>query len=160
MQSTPSAEEKPSERLVEQRVRNRVMEEVWGLSRGDVGVEESGPTEWFESFFDWFPYEGEPSWFPAMSPEEIKAVREVCKLMQGAIADTDISKYPTVEEVTCTGWPQRIAPVAKEALDLMMRRGRFSEEIEEAEPSNPIPWPKVCKPPRLCENAFGLRNRL
>jgi hypothetical protein len=140
-QPTSFAEEKPSERLVEQRVRNRVMEEVWCLSRGDLGVDEAGPTEWFESFFDWFPYEGEPSWFPAMDPEEIEAVREVCRLMQKAIADTDISKHPTVEEVTRTGWPKRIAPTAKEALDQMLRRGRFSEEIEEVEPSNPIPWP-------------------
>src|ERR1700761_9564028 len=115
-----SDDEKPSERLVAQRVRNRIMEEIWGLSRGDMGVHEAGPTEWFEAFFDWFPYEGEPDWHPAMTPEEATAVREVCILMQQAISDTDISKNPTVEEVTRTGWPQRIAPVAKQALDLML----------------------------------------
>lgn len=76
-----------------------------------------------------------------MTPAEIAAVKEVCRLMQAAIADTAISKYPTVEEITRTGWPQRIAPVAKVALELMLERGRFSEEVEEAEPSSPIPWP-------------------
>lgn len=134
-------EEKPSERLVEQRVRNRIMEEIWGLSRGDIEVAESGPTEWFETFFDWFPYEGEPDWYPAMTPEEARAVREVCKLMQQAIADTDISKHPTVEDITRTGWPERIAPTAKRALDILLVRGRFSEDEEQAEPSGPILWP-------------------
>ena len=134
-------EEEPSERLVEQRVRNRIMEEVWSLSRGDTGVGKAWPAEWFETFFDWFPYEGEPDWYPAMTPEEASAVGEVCKIMQRAIADTQISEHPTVREITRTGWPERVAPVAKRALDLMLERGRFSEEEEEAEPSNPIPWP-------------------
>lgn len=50
---------KTSERLVAQRVRNRIMEEIWDLSRGDLGVHEAGPSEWFETFFDLFPYEGD-----------------------------------------------------------------------------------------------------
>ena len=138
-----ASNENPSERLVAQRVRNRIMEEIWGLSRGDKGVCEAGPTEWFETFFDWFPYKGEPDWFPAMTPEETKAVLEVCCIMQQAISDTDISKFPVVDEIIQTGWPQRVAPVAKQALDLMVRRGRFSEEKEEDEPSNTIPWPSA-----------------
>lgn len=117
------------------------MEEVWTLSKGDAGVIEAGPTEWFEAFFDWFPYEGEPEAYPAMTREEAIAVREVCKLMQEAIADTDISRQPTVGEVNRTGWPQRVAPAAKVALDLMLLRGRFSEDEEEPEPSSPAPWP-------------------
>lgn len=134
-------QEKPSERLVAQRVRNRIMEEVWGLSEGDSGVGASGPTEWFESFFDWFPYEGEPDWYPAMTAEEANAVCDVLKLMQQAIADTDISTHPTVQEIVQTGWPERIAPVAKKALNLMLSRGRFSEVREETEPSGPTLWP-------------------
>ena len=142
MHDVPMADdEKPSERLVAQRVRNRIMDELCGLSRGDPGIHEAGPTEWFEAFFDWFPYEGEPEWYPAMTPEEETAVREVCALMQQAISDPDISKDPTVEEVTRTGWPQRVAPAAKHALDLMLQRGRFSEEREEEEPSNSLPCP-------------------
>ena len=131
-------EEKPSERIVEQRVRNRIIEEAWGLSKGNLGVREYGPTEWFETFFDWFPYDGEPDWYPAMSAEEASAVRDLCKLMQEAIADIDLSKYPSVEEVTETGWPERIAPVAKRTLDLMLARGRFLEDEEEETPSGPV----------------------
>ncbi|HKT53163.1 MAG TPA: hypothetical protein VJP88_01825 [Caulobacteraceae bacterium] len=104
-------ESEPSVRLVEQRIRNRIMEEIWTLSQGDAGVLEAGLTEWFEAFFDWFPYEGEPDDNPAMTPEEAVAVREVCKLMQEAIADTDISRDPTVDEVIRTDWPLRVAPV-------------------------------------------------
>lgn len=133
--------EKPSERLIAQRVRNRILEEILGLSEGEAGVHEAGPTEWFESFFDWFPYEGEPEWFPAMTAEEADTVSAVCKIMQQAIAETDISREPTVDEIIQTGWPERVAPTAKLALDVLMARGRFSEEQEEDEPSNPIPWP-------------------
>jgi hypothetical protein len=136
-----SREEKPSERLVEQRVRNRIMEELSGLSRGGADVIESGPTEWFESFFDWFPYEGEAGPSSAMTPDEASAVREVLVLMQRAASDPKIPKSPTVDEVARSGWPRRVAPVAKRALDLMLQRGRYSEEVEEAEPSNPAPWP-------------------
>lgn len=134
------AVEAPSERLIEQRVRNRIMEEIWGLSRGDSGVDASGPVEWFETFFDWFPYEGEPDWYPAMTAEEASAVREVCKLMQQAIADPDIPKNPTVQEIIQTGWPKHIAPVAERALELLLARGRFSEEEEQTEPSSLTPW--------------------
>ena len=136
-----SKDEKPSERLVAQRVRNRIMEELWGLSKGNIGVQNEGPVEWFETFFDWFPYEGEPHWYPVMTPEEENSVRTVCKLMQLAINDPSIPEEPGVEEVTASGWPERIAPFAKQALDVMLVRGRFSEDKEEEEPSTPIPWP-------------------
>jgi hypothetical protein len=136
-----SDDEKPTERLVAQRARNRVMEEIWGLARGDLGVHEAGPTEWFETFFDWFPYEGEPEWYPAMTAEEEAAVRTVCKLMQLAVADAAIPKNPTIEQVIGSGWPERIAPFAQKALDVMLARGRFSEDEEEVEPSTPVPWP-------------------
>lgn len=142
MMSVMRKDENPSERLVAQRVRNRIMEEVWQLSKGDLGVREAwSPVEWFESFFDHFPYEGEPTWYPAMSGDEANAVRAVCKLMQLAVDDPAIPKNPSVEEITSSGWPARIAPVAKKALDLMLTRGRFSEEFEEEEPSTPVPWP-------------------
>lgn len=136
-----SGDQKVTERLVAQRMRNRIMEEIWGLSKADVSVQDEGPAEWFESFFDYFPYEGEPDWYPAMTPEESIAVREVCRLMQQAVADADIPRRPTVEDIVRTHWPRRIAPVAKQAVDLMMQRGRFSEETEEDEPSNRLPWP-------------------
>ncbi len=136
-----SNDEKPSERLVAQRVRNRIMEELLGLTRGDAELAEVGAVEWFETFFDWFPYDGEPTCYPTMAKEEETAVRTVCKLMQLAIADPTIPKNPTVEQLTRSGWPSRIAPFAQKALDLMLARGRYSEEVEEEQPSTPVPWP-------------------
>jgi hypothetical protein len=38
--------------------------------------------------------------------------------------------------VIASGWLERISPVAKVALDLMLARGCFDEELEEFEPSN------------------------
>lgn len=112
------------------------------MSKGDPGVQEAwSPAEWFEGFFDWFPYEGEPTWYPAMMNEEATAVRTVCKLMQLAIHDPAVPKNPTFEQISRSGWPNRIAPFAKKALDLVLMRGRFSEEVEEKEPSTPARWP-------------------
>ncbi len=117
------------------------MEVVWGLSRGNDNVHLSGSVEWFETFFDWFPYEGEPEWFPAMIATEVKAVRNVCTLMQNAVSDPAIVKNPSETGIIGSGWPERIAPVAKNALDLMLQRGRYSEDQEEDEPSSSVPWP-------------------
>jgi hypothetical protein len=61
--------------------------------------------------------------------------------MQLATADPTIAKNATVEQVISSGWPNRIAPFAKKALDVMLSRGRFSDEVEEDEPSTPVPWP-------------------
>lgn len=41
------------------------------------------------------------------------------------------------EDFIRTGWPFRIQPAASAALDLMLARGRFSEEQEEVEPGRP-----------------------
>jgi len=118
------------------------MEEIWGLSEGDSGVQKAWtPAEWFEDFFDWFPCEGEPTWYPVMTSDEAKAVRTGRMLMQLAIADPTIPKNPSVEQITSSGWPNRIAPFAKKALDVMLTRGRFCEDVEEDEPSTPVPWP-------------------
>src|ERR1700759_3914260 len=105
-----SDDEKPSERLVAQRIRNRIMEEVWGLSRGNAGVHDAGAVEWFETFFYWFSFEVEPQLDPPMTAVEESADRTVCKLMQHAVADPVIPRNPTVEDVTNSGCPERIAP--------------------------------------------------
>jgi len=42
----------------------------------------------------------------------------------------------TAGEFVAIDWPEHIQPVAREALDHMRRRGRFSEDREEGEPSS------------------------
>jgi hypothetical protein len=44
--------ERPSKRLVEQRLRNRAMEALVAFSEGDAGVRSVGVSEYVEQFFD------------------------------------------------------------------------------------------------------------
>ncbi|MEA1677482.1 hypothetical protein [Nitrospirillum sp. BR 11163] len=127
-----------SPRLVDQRARNRIMEQLLSLADGDANVLAFGIVDYFEGFFDWFPYEGDPTWFPAMTEEEAAALREVCRMMQAANDATD--RHISAEALIATGWPGRVAPVAREALELMRARGHFSEEKEEDIPTG-LPWP-------------------
>jgi hypothetical protein len=138
-----------SQRVLEQRYRNRIMEQMWSLARGEEAIRED-PIEYVESFYDWFPSQAEGSFYPkapdqwkglaTLSPAEDVAVRVVLGLM---IAATEKGWNCDAEEAIANGWPQRIAPHAQRALDLMLARGRFDEENEEAEPSTPVPWPPV-----------------
>lgn len=50
-------------------------------------------------------------------------------------------QHVTEAELIASGWPERIKAVAQEALLLMLVRGRFSEEVEENEPSSPVSGP-------------------
>lgn len=130
----------PSRRLVDQRVRNRIMEAILGLSEGDAGVDKSGTTEWFESFFDYFPYDGpEVSDVTSINGEEWSALTSLLAVMQTAFSETsgDIAGA----ELIVTGWPARIARIAAETLSVFLARGRFSEEAEEQTPSSPAHWP-------------------
>src|ERR1700741_4884190 len=118
-----------SERLLDQRLRNRYMEELLALSRGEEYLREQGAIEYFNCFFFW---EGFDDQFPpnsAMTALEHQAFSDVEKLMREASDATP--KMVTDKQLMHSGWPQRIAPVAKVALSVFMQRGRFSEEHEE-----------------------------
>jgi len=65
VESCPT-EEEPSERLVEQRVRNRIMESVHGHVDWRDSLKHVDVYEHFESFFDHFPYEGNS--LPTLTP--------------------------------------------------------------------------------------------
>ena len=126
--------EKISERLLDQRLRNRTIETVEYLSQGDNSVKEMGFAEWVEMFFDWMPsYAGSPYPNTAMTNDEYKAVLLLSELMIELIKQTP--KNMTIEEFLNTGWPSRIQPHAVSTLILMRSRGKFSEEVEEENPS-------------------------
>lgn len=135
----PGEMEEISERLLDQRLRNRVMEVVWSQVEWQESLRTGGFAEHFESFFDFFPYEGEPHANGAMTQQEREAVVQVHRLVIDAMASTPSEM--TEAEYAATGWPQRIEPAAERALRLMLKRGRFSEEQEEAEPSMKDGWP-------------------
>lgn len=68
-----------------------------------------------------------------MTPPEVDAVSKVLSVVNAAVADIgDVGD----DAVIASGWLERISPVAKAALDLMLTRGCFDEEFEELEPSN------------------------
>jgi hypothetical protein len=142
-------ESKVSERLVDQRIRNRIMEALWIRSLGVESVDAAlGAKEWFESFFDWLPYQGPtPRDNTAITPGEYAAVDGVLAIMQRAYSETPIGftrrgKFtPTDEQLLASGWPERVAPVAKAALEMFCKRGRFSEDVEEDSPSSLQRWP-------------------
>lgn len=131
--------EEISDRLLDQRLRNRAMEEIWGLVEWQESLQSGGFTEYFESFFDFFPYEGETEQNGAMTPDERAAIAEVHMLMIEAMNATPSDM--TAEQFIATGWPNRVEPAAERALRLMLKRGRFSEEYEEPAPSSEDGWP-------------------
>lgn len=138
-----------SQRLVEQRIRNRIMEEMFGLAKGDECVRGCGAVEYVESFFDWFfgpdypKTAAEWSGLGTLSDAEEAAVRTVLGMMiEMSDSDWDGADRSLWDEaLIVSGWPSRIAPHAQQALHLMLERGRFDEEKEEDEPSTPVAWP-------------------
>jgi hypothetical protein len=131
-------EEQPSERLIDQRLRNRIMEAVEILADGDDGVRREWPAEYFESFYDWIPHRRTGKMRPncAITADERALLLAVSSILDDACDATP--DHMTADELIATGWPRRIQPVALKALDLMRRRGRFSEDREEDTPSSVI----------------------
>jgi hypothetical protein len=108
------------------------MEELLYLSEGNQAVLDMGYAEYLECFFTWFPTGGEAYENSALSDQERVALTEILPLMQQMYSEipSGFGDDPTI----ATGWPVRIAPVAKRTLDLFIARGRFEEDAEEAEP--------------------------
>ncbi len=123
--------EQISDRLLDQRFRNRMMEELLGLVEWE-GALAWGTGEYFNSFFDFFPDEPSPHPNSALTDDERTVLSEVIALMDKAASSTP--QQVTEADLIASGWPERIKPVAQKVLASMMLRGRFSEEVEEATP--------------------------
>ncbi|BCK75151.1 hypothetical protein AA0242T_0033 [Acetobacter aceti NRIC 0242] len=128
-------EDQPSDRLVDQRIRNRIMEAIETLADGDDGARREWPNGYFESFYDWIPHrdDGKMPTISTVSADERSLLTKVSRLLDDACDATP--KNMTADELIATGWPKRIEPMAMQALNLMRQRGRFSEEQEEETPS-------------------------
>ena len=61
--------DEPSQRLVDQRTRNRIMEVMWSLARGDDAVREDGPAEYCNSFFDWVHLHAAGKYYPGTADQ-------------------------------------------------------------------------------------------
>ncbi len=127
----------PSDRIIEQRVRNRIIEAVKTLAKGEAGVRSVSAVEYFEKFYDWIPYGGALPMASALTPAERERLTELSRLLDQACDATP--ETMTADELIATGWPRRIQLSAQEVLMLMERRGRFREDREEEHPFSPPP---------------------
>jgi len=127
--------EKPTQRIIDQRVRNRMMEELLYLSDGDQAVLDMGYGEYLESFFTWFPIKGAAHANSALNTQEHQVLSDLLPLMQKMYSEVpnEVGEVALI----ATGWPMRIAPIAESALEVFRARGRFNEEMEEDEPAVP-----------------------
>ncbi|MEJ3656029.1 hypothetical protein WEH80_23990 [Actinomycetes bacterium KLBMP 9759] len=127
--------EQPSERLVMQRLRNRVIEALETFGDGAAGVRQVGTVEYVEQFFDIIDERSPWNWrrWSCFTADEVIALDEVHALL---VATCDATPGIVDDDAFIeTGWPVRIQPPAARALKLLRDRGRFSEDHEEDEPS-------------------------
>lgn len=135
----------PSKRVVEQRLRNRAIEALEQLAEGSEGVRSVGLGEYVEEFFDVIDDRSPCRWrtWSVFNAAEVRALGIVHDLLVRACDETPQAPTPggtfgdDNEDFICTAWPTRIQPAASAAFDLMLARGRFSEEQEEVEPGRP-----------------------
>jgi hypothetical protein len=128
----------PSARLIEQRLRNRVYEILEILADCDAGVNLVGINGYFNLFDDFLHRPSNESGTSVLSKDERAIVLEIADLLEAACAAIpDFTKAEFIE----SGWPRQIAPQAREARTLFLRRGLFSEEFDESEPGQPIAVP-------------------
>jgi hypothetical protein len=111
------------------------MEVLEPLAEGDEGVRSEGIAEYVNGFFDFIDDKAPGDWrtMSTLVPAEVSALDEIQRLLLDAVATGQICSD---DDFIASGWPERIRPVATEALSLMRRRGRFSEDHEEETPSN------------------------
>lgn len=118
-----------SDRLLDQRLRNRVMESLWSL---EDGPGRWGAVEYIQQFYDQMD-DNRPKPNDVMSEEEAGAIADMCRLMNQACEETP--RDLTEDDLRRTGWLDRIQSKARSTLAIFLRRGRFGEDVEEVEPS-------------------------
>lgn len=116
-------------------MRNRAMEALVASSEGDLGVRNVGNGEYVEQFFDVISDDIPWHWrdWSCFTPEEVERLAAVHGLLKAACAATP--RIETDDDFIASGWPGRIQPAARTALDMMEARGRFREDVEEDAPS-------------------------
>ncbi|MBL8651704.1 MAG: hypothetical protein JNL35_15035 [Sphingopyxis sp.] len=131
------SDQRASTRLVDQRIRTRIMDVIEIYAAGDAGVSEFGLFHnYFEWFYDWIPHRDDGA-FPhlaTLTDAENAALQMVSQIVDDACGATPNEMSP--DAFIATAWPRRIQPVARHALELMVARGWFSDDVEEDEPSH------------------------
>jgi len=126
--------EEPSERLIEQRVRNRIYEILEILADCDAGVDLVGIKGYFNLFEDFVHRPSIEAGTSALSKDERAIVLEIADFLEAACeTNPDFTKAEFID----SDWPGKIAPAARDARALFLSRGLFSEKVEETEPGRP-----------------------
>jgi hypothetical protein len=118
-----------SDRLLDQRLRNRIMESILWLSEG---VGSWGADEYFNQFYDQMSFDDQPFPNTTMTANESEALQSLCGLMNRASAATP--KNLSFGHLAESGWLASIQNEAKRVLKVFLQRGRCYED-QEGEPS-------------------------
>jgi hypothetical protein len=115
--------EQVSNRLVDQRVRNRVIEVLELLADGNDGLLAVGDKEYVNLVFDWVDDEIPGGWRSNSTyvPDEVERIEVVHRAMLDAL---DGTAGMDLDETAASGWPTRIQPLAAQALALSATHGR------------------------------------
>lgn len=130
---------RPSKRLVDQRVRNRIMDALSLLAEGGSASHGMRQDDAFEFFYDWVDDAGPGLTWPKSAPgtmthREVDAVSAVLSVINAAAKE--LNNIECRDFGVRSGFQDHVSHIAQEALDLMLARGCFDEEKEEGEPSN------------------------
>lgn len=126
-------DEEVSGRIVEQRLRNRMIEAIGILAQGNEGLIEVNYNEFFLRFYDLWD-DGRLIAWPnsTFSEEEEDAVNALGWKLEEIMEET--LHFRSETEYLQSGCAERIKPKAEEVLKLFLSRGRFSEYREELSP--------------------------
>ncbi|MGG6893690.1 hypothetical protein [Rhizobium sp. BR 315] len=127
-------DEEVSDRVIEQRLRNRVIDAIEVLARGSKGLVEVNYREFFLAFYDYWDNGRLIRWpNSAFTDEEEQAVNDLGRMLEGITIEA--LHFQSEAEYIQSGCAERIKPVAQEALKLFLTRGRFSEDYNELTPA-------------------------
>jgi len=136
----------PSKRVVEQRIRNRMIE-YWETVSSFAEQEEyqkqvpyiSVPNEMINQWEDWQPYENPADHYgqPVFSAEEVAAIEGYHRVWSD-VADATPDPLSPLECLYGNRHWQRLSTGAAKALEIFLRRGKMDEEIEITEQDAPV----------------------
>jgi hypothetical protein len=124
-----SRDDRPSERIIEQRVRNRVIEALEVLAEGDDGVRRTGNADYVNQFFDLIDDDVSSEWraLSTFSSGEVNELDKVRRLLLDACAGTHLRSAPITSSSLLDG-PSEFSLSQPRRWGVCEIRGRFSED--------------------------------
>ncbi len=120
-----------SRRLLDQRLRNRIIEVTSMLAEGEHTIRALGAGDYFNNFYTFVPDQGDII-NSTFTYEETAGIRSLRDLLNLACESTPL--MVDEEELLASGWPAKIAGPAQALLQVLLARGEFSEDVEQTTP--------------------------